>query len=88
LHFTNKKPNNLDKPIENEVQNSLRANMAVMLKEQGNSFFTSGDFEAALRCYSKAIEHDTTNPHLHLNKVFFLPLLKDIGRRFFEDEKV
>jgi len=51
-----------------EVADKLKADMAVMLKEQGNQFFKKGDWSAALRCYSKALEHDLHNPHLHLNK--------------------
>jgi len=50
--------------------------MAVMLKEQGNEYFKNGDLEAALRCYSKATEHDKLNPHLHLNKAAVLLKMK------------
>lgn len=49
------------------VDTKLKADLAVMLKEQGNTFFRNGDYESANRCYSKALEHDQHNPHIYLN---------------------
>jgi len=59
-----------DKPLIHEEAQDLkiRADMAVMLKDQGNEFFRKGDMEAALRCYSSALEHDDNNGLLYLNK--------------------
>jgi len=45
----------------------IRADMAVMLKDQGNGFFKKGNVEAALKCYLSAITHDCENVHLYLN---------------------
>ncbi|KAI1113860.1 U-box domain-containing protein [Nemania sp. NC0429] len=41
---------------------------AASLKDQGNMFFTSGNFLAAESLYSKAIIADDTNPSLYTNR--------------------
>ncbi len=74
----NKSANLKEKEVKKEetVESAeVRAKLAVMLKEQGNQFFSKGDMEAALRCYTKAMEHDVNNPHLHLNKGKYEKLL-------------
>jgi tetratricopeptide (TPR) repeat protein len=65
-----------EKPTEQVVQDArLRADMTTMLKEQGNDFFRKGDYDAALRYYNSALEHEKDNALVHSNKAMcFLKL--------------
>jgi len=51
-----------------ELNSGVKGAMATMLKEQGNEFFKTANFEAALNCYISAISHDPENSLLFLNK--------------------
>ncbi|XP_036432981.1 RNA polymerase II-associated protein 3 isoform X3 [Colossoma macropomum] len=53
------------KQIEEEQQ---RRQEAVVQKDRGNAYFKEGKYEAAVECYTKGMEADTTNALLAANR--------------------
>jgi len=46
----------------------MAALLAEQLKQKGNEYFRSGDYEEAVNCYSQAIQKNSQNPLLWTNR--------------------
>ncbi|XP_066523622.1 RNA polymerase II-associated protein 3 isoform X2 [Hoplias malabaricus] len=65
-------PVEADKQMEEEQQRrqeeQRRKQEAVVQKDRGNAYFKEGKYEAAVECYTKGMEADTTNALLTANR--------------------